>query len=70
MPKFKVLINSRLSEEEREGVREILPDMKYEDFDGELRITEPYPLFDSDDEESELVPKGFWEIKAKLRTYN
>ena len=70
MPKFKVLINSRLSKEEREGVREILPSAKHEDFDGELRIAEPYPGFDSDDEEAELIPNGFWEIKAKLRTYN
>ena len=70
MPKFKVLINSRLSDEEREEVREILPNMKHEDFDGDLRIAEPYPDLDSDDEESEMVPNGFWEIKAKLRTYN
>jgi len=36
----------------------------------DFRIAEPYPDFDSNDEEAELVPNGFWEIKAKLRTYN
>ena len=49
--------------------------MKNEDFDGELRIAEPYPRryptrFDLDDGESLLVPNGFWDTKAKLRTYN
>ena len=54
MPKLKVLLNSRLPYKKGE----------------ELRIAEPYPSFDSDDEKAELVPSGFWEIKAKLRTYN
>ena len=67
MPNFKVLINSRLSDEEREKVREILPSMKHEDFDGDLRITEPYPDFDSDDEESEMVPNCVPTIKFFMK---
>ena len=53
MPKLKVILNSRLPYKKGE----------------ELRIAEPYPSFDSDDEKAELVPSGFWEIKAKLLTY-
>ena len=76
MPKMNVLILPYLSDAEEKGrLREILPHMKNEDFDGELRIAEPYPRiyptrFDLDDGESLLVPNGFWDIKAKLRTYN
>ena len=29
-----------------------------------------YPYYDSNDEEAELVPNRFWDIKAKQRTYN
>ena len=54
MPNLKVLLNSRLPYKKGE----------------ELRIAEPYPSFDYSDYEKELVPNGFWDIKAKLRTYN
>ena len=35
-----------------------------------VKIAEPYPDIDLKDEEAGFVPNGFWEIKAKLRTYN
>ena len=81
MPKFKVLIDSRLSNYsdisnvEREQLRKALPNMKTEGFDGELRIAEPYPyssasvMRPSYKGDTGLVPSGFWEIKAKPRTY-
>ena len=65
----KLKLASYLSDKEKE-VRKILPSVKNEEFDAKLRFAEPYPNFDSNDEEAELVPNGFWEIKAKLRTYN
>ena len=70
--KKKHKLVSHLSDAERKEVRRRLPYMpvKCKNFDQELRIAEPYPSFDSDDEEAELVPTGFWNIKAKLRTYN
>ena len=38
---------------------------------GELKIAEPYPYVDFFDLELKgLVPKRFWEIKSKQRTYN
>ena len=81
MPKFKVLIDSRLSNYsdisnvEREQLRKALPNMKTEGFDGELRIAEPYPyssasvMRPSHKGDTGFVPSGFWEIKAKPRTY-
>merc|ERR1719483_1586272 len=67
----KLKLVSHLSDKEREELRKRSPYMK---LGGELRIAEPYPYFVSrpfvsDDEEAELLPSGFWEIKAKLRTY-
>ena len=44
--------------------------MKHEYFDGGLGIAEPYPYIDTNEEEAGLVPNGFWDIKAKLCTYN
>jgi len=35
-----------------------------------FKIAEPYPDIDLNDEEAGFVPNRFWEIKAKLRTYN
>ena len=46
-------------------------DMDNEFTSGELKIAEPYPCADFYDLEFEgLVPKRFWEIKSKQRTYN
>ena len=68
----KLKLVSHLTDKEREELRKRSPYMKH---GGELRIAEPYPYFVSgpflsDDEEAELLPSRFWEIKAKLRTYN
>ena len=68
----KLQLVSHLSDIEREELKKRSPYMKN---GGELRIAEPYPYFVSgpfvsDDEEVELLPSRFWEIKAKLRTYN
>ena len=66
----KLKVASHLSDKERRELRKRSPYMKHDYFDGGLGIAEPYPDFDSNDEEAELVPNGFWDIKAKLRTYN
>ena len=66
----KLKLASHLSDKERGELRKRSPYMKHEYFDGELRIAEPYPSFDYSDYEKEFVPNGFWEIKAKLCTYN
>ena len=66
----KLKLASHLSDKERGELRKRSPYTKHEYFDGGLGIAEPYPDFDSNDEEAELVPNGFWDIKAKLRTYN
>ena len=40
-------------------------------YSGELKIAEPYPYVDFVDLDLKgLVPKRFWEIKSKQRTYN
>ena len=40
-------------------------------FSSELKISEPYPYVDCLDLDLKgLVPKRFWEIKSKQRTYN
>ena len=73
MPKFKVLNNSPLSDEQREilhcALRKILPNIIIEGFNSKLRIAEPYPFSSASVMRSGLVPSGFWEIKAKPRTY-
>ena len=66
----KLKLASHLSDKERGELRKRSPYMKHEYYDGDLRIAEPYPSFDYSDYEKELVPNGFWDIKAKLRTYN
>ena len=66
----KLKLASHLSDKERGELRKRSPYMKHEYFDGGYHLAEPYPDFDSNDEEAELVPNGFWDIKAKLRTYN
>ena len=66
----KLKLASHLSDKERRELRKSSPYKKHEYFDGGLGIAEPYPRFDSNEEEAGLVPNGFWDIKAKLRTYN
>ena len=68
--KKKLKLASHLSDKERGELRKRSPYMKHEYYDGELRIAEPYPSYDYSDYEKEFVPNGFWDIKAKLRTYN
>jgi len=66
----KLKLASHLSDKERRELRKRSPFMKHEYFDGGLGIAEPYPYIDTNEEEAGLVPNRFWDIKAKLRTYN
>ena len=68
--KKKLKLASHLSDKERRELRKRSPFMKHEYFDGGLGIAEPYPYIDTNEEEAGLVPNRFWDIKAKLRTYN
>ena len=66
----KLKIASHLSDKEREELRKRSPFTKHEYFDGGMGIAEPYPFINPDEEKAGLVPNRFWDMKAKLRTYN
>ena len=85
MPKLQVLAGScTIDEKQNRIIEKMLPNMTGEEFVGgpyphggfrfsmgDFGITEPYPHSNWHDyERYGLVPNGFWEIKAKQRTYN